>query len=246
LAKRLYLGDLEIRTDAAAGENTDTRFAGMTLLAAGDSITEKNSRAAKNWHDYLHDRLGVVIKNDGKSGTGIKRAYGGADGMYARANTWDSVYGAFDAVILMGNMNDIGASVPVNDYPLGAFGDSTINTHFGALKLLLERLISKYPAKPVLFLTSPPRFQYGNTANKGWGTDGDFENYNNAVVKMCGHYSVPCLDLYHNSGLRPWNTENNAAYFSCAENPAGDGIHPNAEGHRILGNRICAFVRQNL
>jgi len=244
MSKRLYIGELEIRTGSAAdtADPVLARFAGKTLTVTGDSITEKNFRAALNWHDYLKEWLGFgLVINDGKSGTGLTRTYGSEAGIYSRIDTWSA---DTDFILVMASLNDGGGNNAA--LPPGQLSDTGVGTsYFGDCKTVIEKLLAKYPNKPIGFITAPPR---GTVQDRGatHGVDGWYHPWCEALKTVCAHYSLPCLDIYHNSGLRPWIAANNALYFSCPSSPAGDGTHPNAEGQKILANRIAEFVKANL
>ena len=56
------------------------------------------------------------------------------------------------------------------------------------------------------------------------------EDYAEAMKTVCGGYGVKVLDLYHGSGITADNAD---AYLE-------DGLHPNADGYRMLGEVIAA------
>ncbi len=244
MSKRLYIGDLEIRTGTAAEEIDPilARFANKTLTVTGDSITEKNFRATANWHDYLKDWLGLgLIINDGKSGTGLTRTYGENAGIFSRIDSWSI---ETDYILVMASLNDGGGNN--TGLPLGQMSDSGVGTSYYAdCKAVIEKLLAKYPNKPFGFITAPPR---GTLQDRGatHGFDGWYHPWCEALKTVCAHYSLPCLDIYHNSGLRPWIAANNAQYFSSTASPDGDATHPNAQGQMILAHRIVEFVKGNL
>jgi len=242
MSKRLYLGDLEIRTGTAAADPVLARFAGKKLIVTGDSITEKNFRAALNWHDYLKDWLGFgLVVNDGKSGTGLTRTYGGNESIYTRMDNWDI---ETDYILVMASLNDGGGNNTA--LPLGQLSDSGIGTsYFADCKAVVEKLLAKYPNKPIGFITAPPR---GFMQDRGTthGVDGWYQPWSEVLKTVCAHYSLPCLDIYHNSGLRPWIAANNALYFACDASPQGDGVHPNTAGQEILARRIAEFCKTAL
>lgn len=219
-----------------------SRFVGKKLIVTGDSLTEKNFRSTANWHDYLRDWLGFgLVVNDGKSGTGLTRSYNGSSGIYTRVDTWSA---QADFILIMASLNDGGGENAA--LPLGTLADSGVGTsYFADCKAVVQKILTKYPTTPIGFITAPPR---GVVSDRGaaHGLDGWYHPWCEALKTVCAHYSLPCLDLYHNSGLRPWLAENNAAYFSCASSPQGDGTHPNAAGQEILARRICEFVKENL
>lgn len=221
-------------------ETPCTRFKGKKLLVIGDSITEVNFRTTRNYHSYIQEwlKFGAVI-NEGKSGTGLVRPRDGNLGALDRLNEFTV---DCDYILYMGNMNDgTGGNGSLTE--LGTFGDSTRNTVYGAWKLFIEGLINKYPNKPILVCSSTPRNQ---TSDLGicWGKNGWYEDWLKASREVCENYSIPFLDLYHNSGLRPWIESNNKEFFSCEQSLEGDGIHPNEKGHKIIAYKIYEFIKQ--
>lgn len=210
-------------------------YVGIKLLVSGDSITE-GVNTDKQWHSYLADWLGCSVLNDGKDGTGLIRN----TGTYYRIDTWDVDYGDLDAIIIMGNMNDGGLGQ--SSFPVGTFGDTVAaDSQYGALYATIEKLLVSYPNTPILWIISTPRLS--NTTypspNDGsaWGVDSWFESYADAIIEMCRHYSIPYLDLYHESGLRPWDSDNRNRFFDSL------GVHPNEYGHELMAKKIYPFVQ---
>lgn len=231
-----------IATDVIA-----SRFANMRVLVTGDSITEKNFRCNKNWHDYLKEWYGwSKVYNDGRSGSGLVKN----TGIVYRLPNWKTNYGGIediDMILIMGNMNDGTSGETGLPEWLGSFEDQDesmkTSSLYGALHYTCQQILSMYPNIPVGFITSQPRSQVGDQG-KCWGRDGWFEKWVDAINEVCGHYSIPVLDLYHNSGLRPWIAENNKKYFSCPDSPNGDGTHPNDLGQELMARKIYEFINR--
>lgn len=221
-----------------AEETPWQRFKGKKILFTGDSITEKNFRAEQNYIDYLQTWLGFEYDNDGKSGTGIVKPSGGNQGALTRL---DSIEEDYDMIFFMGNMNDgTGGSGSLTE--LGSFGDSEATTVYGAWDSFINKLLTKWPNASICIASSTPRSQNG-TLGLCWGIENWYEEWVKASKEVCANYSIPFLDLYHNSGLRPWNKSNNKEYFSCDASPDGDGIHPNSKGHLLLAYKIYEFFK---
>lgn len=223
-------------------------FKGKKLLVTGDSITERNFRASKLWHDYLKEWLGLdSVQNDGLSGSGLVKN----NGIVYRLANW-SKYGTPDIILIMGNMNDGTSSLagqPATGEPewFGNFEDQddTMKDQslYGALHYTLRTLINTYPNIPIGWIISQPRSQEGSQG-KCWGVDGWFEKWTVAIKEVCNHYSIPVLDLYHESNLRPWIAEHNKKFFSCSASPNGDGIHPNHLGQEMMAKQIYFWMNQ--
>lgn len=232
-------------------------FRNKKLFVSGDSITEKNSRASLNWHDYLKEWMGLnSVTNDGKSGTGLVKGYSSFKGLIYRLEDWDTNYDVqnCDMILYMGNMND-GTSGPTGQASWkGQRTDSyatltdAAESLYAALNYTITQIITKYPNKPFGWIISTPRSQVG-TQGACWGTYDDsgnrmwFDEWVDIIKEVCHKYNVPVLDLYHESNvLRPWNSTNNATYFSCAASPNGDGIHPNAIGQEVMASIIYEWM----
>ncbi|RKG50855.1 SGNH/GDSL hydrolase family protein [Acinetobacter cumulans] len=234
----------------------DARFKGKTLLVAGDSITVQRSYSAVLWHDHLKSWFDLAeVKNEAVSGSGLIKN----GGMCYRLSSWQANYGNPDLLLIMGNMND-GTSTATGawDWIYGV-GDvhkddfTTVPTlalaaqsHWMALRYLFETIISMYPNMPFGYIISTPRSQEAvKTGNpragygvKCWGVDGWFEEWSQVIIKIAGHYSIPVLDLYHNSNFRPWNSTKNETMY------VNDGIHPNLKGHEVMAQKIAEFMKQ--
>ena len=54
--------------------------------------------------------------------------------------------------------------------------------------------------------------------------------YVQAIIDVANYYSIPCLNLFDCSNLRPWDNNFNNEYFLNA-----DGTHPNTNAPFFLG-----------
>ncbi len=201
------------------------KWAGKKWACVGDSLTEANSRTTKNYHDYIADETNITVVNMGKSGSGYKRKYESSDAFYQRiANVpTDS-----DVVTIFGSGNDLGAGVE-----LGTPTDTGTETLCGCINTTIDNLIAIMPTVQLGLITPTPWVGY-NPA-----TENAMQNYANAIVQICKNRSIPCLDLYHCSNLRPWTEEGRNA---CYTKDDGNGVHPDETGHKIIASRIKAFL----
>ena len=235
---------LPLITSDTAIKSQPRNLIGKNILFIGDSITEKNYRTAKNYHDYLAEWFGFENINNGVSGTGYMDNETFGLGWYNKLLNGFYPSTGVDGIVIMGAINDRYHSV-------GTYGDSTTTTLFGTLKLMYEELITRYPKIPILIITSTPRrYSYGDSGNDG--TLANYHGHVDAVIQMAKEYSFPCFDLYRNSGLRPWNTTNNTEYFTSdgtgveTGSIAADGVHPNSKGHKIMAQKLFEFINSGL
>lgn len=249
------------------------RWKGKTLLAIGDSITELNTKNDyKSWASYFNIWMSMTVINDGRSGTGLLKEYQGMksfcnrvdldpNGIYATADP--------DLVLIMGNGNDASGG-DYRDYdgnqvtmpipsggaatamPVGEKTDtSSALTCYGATRHILEALITRYPTAQIGWILSTPRYQdvsvrWGSSLGQMHGVGSPMELYAEAIKYVCADLNIPCLDLYHNSVLRPWEEDNATAYFADTLAQSGFVVHPNTAGIKAgMVTQIIEWVNAN-
>lgn len=236
---------LENKITVGSEANANERFSSYKVIFAGDSITEKNSRATINWVDCVTTWLNITsYTNEAVGGTGIIRSNGDSPCMLDRVDNW--VKNA-NLILIMGNMNDYSGHL-LNENTLGVFGDTSLETEYGVVNTFLQKVMNKYPLAKIGWIISTPR-EYQNDAGLPsgylYGKNSVFENASNAIKEVCENYSIPVLDLFHNSNLHPWNDENRKEYFSTSSYTSGDGVHPNDKGQKIIAYKILDFIKSN-
>ena len=203
------------------------------ITIMGDSITygydgTDASLVAKPYPWIIQDLLGVPVYNYGISGSTIS---GGGASTSIPGNApmniryADMVYA--DYILVLGGVNDY----IITSTPLGTKGDTTNQTFYGALKILIEGLIEKYPTGKIGFMT--PLRKANDTAPNGAGLT--LKQYRDAIIDMCEDYCIPVLDLYTKGGCHP-----NIEAWKNANLP--DGLHPNQAYYRRLALQIAQFI----
>lgn len=222
--------------------SSSSKWAGKVWNVVGDSITEHNFRTTKNYQDYIAENIGCTVNNYGISGTGwfTASSSGGTNAIYQRVS---SLNVNADLITVFAGTNDWGQVGKT--LVLGSFGDTNgANSFYGAVDSALSQLISKYPTKTIAVFTPIPRSNaWFDVANSAGVT---LTQISDAIIQVCKKYSIPCLDLYRNSGLFPWNATAKSTYFSppsgTIDVPNGDGLHPNDAGHQILASKVLSFL----
>lgn len=204
---------------------SDGEWLGKKWCVVGDSLTEVNGRTSKNYHHYITEKTGISVVNLGQSGTGYKRTDGNGTAFYQRIS---SVPADSDVVTIFGSGNDMGAGVE-----LGKASDTGTSTLCGCINTTIDNLIAIMPTVKLGIITPTPWVGY-NPAN-----DNSMKNYANAIVEICKRRSIPCLDLYHCSNLRPWTEEGRNA---CYTKDDGNGVHPDETGHKIIASQFYNFL----
>lgn len=206
----------------------------------GDSITEGHGTSRVEHHFVtLVGQMGECreVKNYGIGGTRIARQSNPSDNP-----VWDKDFCArveeldddSDIVVVFGGTNDFGHG----DAPLGTPSDRSVYTFWGACHYLMNRLLERFPGKPIVILTPLHRLNEDNMKGDG------YKAYNVAnlktyvdIIRACAeYYSLPVLDLYAVSGIQP-------KVDVIREKFCPDGLHPNDAGHILLAEKIFAFLK---
>lgn len=197
---------------------------GKKWTAFGDSLTENNATANNKYHSIISALTGITVNNMGLSGSAYGRPAGST--FYERAS---SIPSDSDIVTIFGSFNDSASGLPI-----GTPTDTGTSTLCGCMNKTLENVFSVKTDMVVGLITPTPWVQFNPFDGQSqWAQD-----YVEAIVKVAERWSVPVLDLYHESGLRPWNTAANNAEFYNA-----DGNHPNNRGHEIIAPKILEFMK---
>ena len=198
---------------------------GVKWVVVGDSLTEKNIRATKNYHDYVSEDTGVSVVNMGVSGTGYMRRQDTNMAFYQRIL---NIPTDTDIVTIFGSGNDL-------SLPLGAPSDTGTDTICGCMHQTIQNLFSVLPGVRVGIVLPCPwgSVPPGNKGNK-------MQLYCEALKEIAGEYSIPVLDLYYGSNLRPWDPTFRDLYYKHDD---GSSVHPDEDGHKILANKFKMFIQ---
>jgi lysophospholipase L1-like esterase len=200
-----------------------SKWTGKKWNCMGDSITEHNFQTNKNYHDYIAELIDCSINNYGISTVGY--GVGGSNAFYQRVSAMDITA---DLITVFGGTNDWG----VGSQPLGAFGDTDgAVSIYGAIDSTLSQIANRFVNKTIAIFTPLPR-------DNSWGVNAQgitLEQITQAIIKVANKYSLPVLDLYHESNFRPWNLTWRTTYQP-------DGLHPNDAGHQRLAEKILTFI----
>lgn len=202
---------------------------GKKWCVVGDSLTEKNIRATKNYHDYVAEETGCTVVNMGVGGTGYKRMESQSDGYKAFYQRIVDVPNDTDILTIFGSGNDLSLTLgsPTDDITSG--------TVCGCMNETFKRLFTRLPGIKVgVVLPCPwgsyPPYVQGNA----------MELYCKALKEICKNYSIPVLDLYYGSNMRPWDNTFRQLYYKRDD---GNFVHPDEDGHKILANKFKMFIQ---
>lgn len=202
------------------------KWSGKKWVVVGDSHTEHNIRATKNYHDYVAEKTGITVVNLGKSGAGYKRLEESNKAFYQLVA---SIPEDADVVTIYGSGNDL-------SQPLGEVTDTGTDTLCGCINTTIDNYNELFPGTPLGIVTPCP-WSNANPASETCA----MALYSAAIVEICKRRSIPCLDLYHCSNLRPWEAKFRELFYTRDN---GGGCHPDENGHAILAPKFAAFLEQ--
>ena len=206
---------------------------GKTWVAVGDSITEFNMRATKNYHDFVSEDVGgMVVINKGVSGSGYHDRFNTIAKSITTANP--------DFITLAWGTNDW--QPRSTSVPLGVFLSTDTTTVSGCIKYVMDDLLLKFPLTKLAIISPIPRLNnYGlNASNNSAGFT--LKQLSDLLKQYAQHYSVPFLNLYEQSNLPVWIPAANQHYFTAPTLTTPDGLHPNDAGQRVMADKIKAFL----
>lgn len=197
------------------------RFQDGIWNVLGDSITQE----AYSYWSHLIDPLGVTtLNNYGVGGTAIavRDAPWDTNAMCQRYLTMAE---PADLITVLGGTNDF-----VTPVPLGTISSSDPTEFYGALNILFEGLVDRYPLSTIAAFTPLPRQTMVN------GASTHLLAYADAILEVGEKFFIPVCDLTRGSIFKPYNTDNRTALMD-------DGLHPTELGHeKVALNQMLRFL----
>lgn len=227
------IGGLQSQIDILNPSTNTGRWFGKTWNSLGDSFSSLNK-----YQPMVKGILGLTkVNNYGVGGSTIGKhpTLGYFQPMSERYATMTDTT---DLITVWGGVNDYGngAYGSQGGLAIGSITDTTNTTFKGALKILIEGLVTKYPTKKIAFITpiqmneaSSMQYKNGKKPNSLGHT---LLDYSEAMKEVCAVYGIPCLDMYKTSGVN----EKNIPTLTY------DGLHPSDEGFAFLSHKIAKFI----
>ena len=209
-----------------------TNWTGKKWVCIGDSLTEVNSTSTKRYYEYVADETGISVDNYGVGGTGYANPNGTAGNFVTRMAI---VPTDADVYTIFGSFNDYN----YNSLPIGNPTDSGTSSLCGYINAAFDALFARVPLANLGVIAPCPWVSINQVTSIGtFGKD-----YSAALKACCERRSIPFLDLYAESGLRPWDASFRELVYT---NDSASGVHPNAIGHKILSTKFKAFLDTRL
>ena len=209
----------------------DIDFSEIKIACLGDSITQAvNLETLENyqelaWPHILKEALGAEeVVNLGIGGSSIGRYW--ADAFVDR---YTEIPEDTDLIFVMGGTND---GFCASFVEFGNPVDRAPRTFWGDLDELMDGLKEDYPEAEVIFLTPLPNslHDYLKAERKYLMSQ---EKFPEVIITLAEEHGMEVFDLY-NSNILDGHDKDNILHLMP------DGVHPNAEGYRILGEHVAA------
>ena len=200
----------------------DGPLVGVKCAVIGDSVIEAAAAPNAGLVELMAASTGAEITNLGVGGTGWMRGKEDGTAYYQRV---DDIPADTQRVLLYGSGND-------RELTLGDPADTGTETVCGCVNATLDAVYAHVPTAWVGIIAPAPWQHY-----PPYESGNAMELLANALGAICRRRGVPYLDLYHSSGLRPWDD----AFRELAYNNA-DGIHPNDTGYGMIAPQCSAFL----
>jgi lysophospholipase L1-like esterase len=226
---KAVLKDVYMRKEQVLDLNSN--WSGAKVDVLGDSITAMNL-----WQPTVASKLGTqTFSNHGVSGSCISGA--SVDAMWTDSRI-NALSNDSDLYLVMGGTNDWS-----NNTLLESGNKLDTTTFKGAYRVLLEKLITKFPNKHVAIMTTP----YGKVPNRAGWTDqtGIVNNngfstrdYAKACREVAGEYGIPVIDIDANTFF---NKINLTQFVTDETNMI---VHPNANGAKRIAEIVIGKLKQ--
>lgn len=202
-----------------------TNWKDKKWCVVGDSITAETSSIVK-YYDIAKEQYGMNVVVEAVGGSGY---YATTNAIYNRIG---NVPADADVITIFAGINDV-AGIATGAITLGEYTDDTVSTFCGCVNRALDILFENNVDANVGIIT--PLNTISTTGTYPKETQNEvFE----ALKAICEYRSIPMLDLYHGSGMRPDEEAFRNKYYS-----SDDGLHPNTYGHSRIYPKICEFVK---
>ena len=216
-----------------------TSINGLNWCAFGDSLTDKNTlmdeeSGTRNYVDFIQWSTGLNVTNLGKGGTGYMDDNGYQQSFVDRIS---QIPTDSNIITCFGSFNDASKAKE----HIGTISDNTKDTLYGCLNLFITGVQSRCPDAIIGLITPTPWSTYNNVNG-----DSEFaDQYVEVIINIAKKYGLPVLDLYHTSGLRPWDSAFKEKYFrDDTGDGTAEGVHPLQETHRkYISPQVENFIR---
>lgn len=223
--------------DKQIAQNNSFDFSTKTVQFLGDSITEAICGAVDedgnyiSYVDYANEYLkfGNCI-NNGKAGR-MFSDYGGEELSFSL--DMGSMYtSSVDISVIYLGINDYLTNRENKRYGDINAVDSTAG-YVGSVRYALKQLKANYPNQDIFFVTAYDVSKTSNSTYSDVAGSPQLDEYMEVLRKLVKEYGYHLIEIY-DTGFMDCSDATTSGIYTA------DGIHPNDNGNRILGEHIAA------
>ncbi len=209
----------------------------MKIAFFGDSITQGIGATSIDtcYVGKVKEFLNCEVLNYGIGGTRLARQLEMSSSSHAHDIDFNMrtilLDKSVDKIFFFGGTNDYGHGVA----PLGNVGDYDEFTFHGAVNKLLTTLIGMYGKEKIVVILPIKRYAMNDIPNAKTGKF--LIDYVEIIKYYVDLYDLKYLDLF-NDGFDEPETNEYSEFFA-------DGLHPNDNGHKIIAEKICEFIKND-
>ena len=201
-------------------------------VAFGDSLTDSYTLGNEsNYTNFIADSLGLTLVNCGKGGTGYINNNGGTQQFYNRTS---QIPNDTELLTVFGSFNDL----YLDNIPIGSITDTEPTSLYGAINKFLSNCWNINPSM-IIGIISPTPWHNWWRGHSDTSRANKCVEYVQVLKTVAEYYSLPFLDLFSCSNLRPWEQRIKDLYYLNA-----DGVHPNSLGHeKYIVPKVESFIK---
>lgn len=232
-----------------------SKWNGKKALIFGMSITFGYQLFDSNWtqimttstpsnYCYMKEvcsRLGMTLINMSYPGGTLAESSTNAD-RNPLVNRWNDADSNIDLIIIDCATNDFQYSwTPFGE--LEEIGNThNKNTFIGAMQIVCEGLMAKYPNAKIVWLTPLKRYQTNLYGRKTNAIGKSLEDYANAIKDICSYYGLEVIDVNSECGINPAIVSNRQYFNEETEESGKFYTHLNLYGH----NKVADYIESKL
>lgn len=255
--KGVYLKNIKVTADNIVPDIENIK----KWAIIGDSLSDKSLQGVdqKLYFDYINENNRFHIFDLAQKDTGYVRKYSSNEHFLARINNNLTTLKTMDLITLMGSFNDLTSlnNQEISGLVMGNARDTTNTSIAGIINQTLDVLQSECIDSELLVISPLPWGRGKPLGGVNWGTPPIDttesrsllqKEYVELLGKICQLRSIPFLDMYNESNMRPWISAFNDKYYMIyTPTNVHDTIHPNTLGHqKFIAPKIRSKIKSIL
>lgn len=214
-------------------------------VVIGDSLSTLNSTTTKRYIDYIVEKTGIQVEVLAVGGSSWGQPQNNNNAFFQQA---ERVSADADIVTLFGSFNSWykkdGDVITDGPTSMGDVNSEDVTTRYGCINTAFKNIYLNAPLARVGVIFPTP----WKTANP-YNVTETATSLISTLEAAAKRWGIPYLDLFHESGMRPWDEEYRLLVYSKDSggidgNP--NGVHPNEIGHEIIASHVLAFMKRLL